>query len=340
VVKIEFRKLQKTGGSTFTLTLPKQWIKDMNVKPQDKIAIFRKGYDEIVLKCKYSEEMPSKKPSITISIDYSDPSFNLSREITAAYLAGYNTITIKSNKNITPTERIEIKKSKNKLIGVEIGRELSNEITLKCLIDPGAAPLDETLEEMINLSKSMVDDTIEALIGKKEELANNVISRDEEVNRKYFMIVRQLRVAVQDSVLARRLNITAVRALDYRLVVKSIELVADYAVVMAKNVIKLLKVSIPKNIRNLIEKIGTFTSQILEDAMKALFENRMDLSLKVITMRQEINELIDNTNILVSKEPVGAMIPLDAILDNLRRIAEVGGVDIADLISINLEENS
>lgn len=333
---MELRKLQKTGGDTYTLTLPRQWVKKKNLEQGAKISIFERENGELILN-KYSEKESSEKLRKEINIK-ADLSFNLSREITAAYLAGAHSITVKSRKNITRQEREELKRAKNNLIGVEIGREKKDEITLKCLIDPGAAPLEDTLEEMIDLARSMVEDSINAFIENKEEIANNVISRDEEVDRKYFMIVRQLRVAVQDSVLARRLNITAVRALDYRLVVKSIELVADYAVIIAKNVIKLLTVQIPSKIKNLIKKINQLTCQILEDGMDALFQNRMDLSLEVISMRQEINKLIDEANILVSKEAIEALIPLDAILDNLGRIAEVGGVDIADLISINLDE--
>ena len=36
---MEIRNIQKTGGSSFNLTLPKDWIRHFNLKDKSKIAI-------------------------------------------------------------------------------------------------------------------------------------------------------------------------------------------------------------------------------------------------------------------------------------------------------------
>ena len=37
--KVEFRKLQVTGGSTYIVSLPKTWIKANNLNPSDIVSV-------------------------------------------------------------------------------------------------------------------------------------------------------------------------------------------------------------------------------------------------------------------------------------------------------------
>ena len=37
--KVEFRKLQVTGGSTYIVSLPKNWIKANNLNPSDIVSV-------------------------------------------------------------------------------------------------------------------------------------------------------------------------------------------------------------------------------------------------------------------------------------------------------------
>ncbi len=132
---MDVRKLQKTGGSTFLVSLPKEWIVKNNLSQGDPVAIFETSEGSLIIDPKYTEREESKRFIIEIpKIKAVKLGFDLGREITAAYLFGYDMISIISEKNISPNERDSIKKTIQKLIGIEIVEETAKSISLQCLI--------------------------------------------------------------------------------------------------------------------------------------------------------------------------------------------------------------
>ncbi|MEM2059072.1 MAG: phosphate uptake regulator PhoU, partial [Thermoproteota archaeon] len=83
------------------------------------------------------------------------------------------------------------------------------------------------------IAQQMHGDSMMALLERDVELAQNTIKRDEDLNRIYFLIVRQLRTIIRNPRLADKAGIKLYECLDYRLAAKSIESVGDEAVSIA-----------------------------------------------------------------------------------------------------------
>ncbi len=323
------RKLQKVGGATFLVSLPKEWILRNKLSQGDPVAIYETNDGSLIVDPKYTGREELKKVSITIP--KSNSTFDVGREILAAYLFGYDFIDIISEGNISPNERDLIKKAIEKLIGIEIVEETAKKISLQCLVAL-TLPLDKSLERTYGIASQMHQDSINALLENDEKLAKNVIERDDDVDRLYFFTVRQLRASVQDPKTAKKIGVSAVECLDFRVVAKSIEFLADLAADIGSRALKLQNFKLHPQIANLILEISSIAFNMNAKAMEALKTHSMDLSKEVIDkMRPAILEKIDFTREQLELGKYGKTVHLEAIIDDLDRISEVG-VDIADLI--------
>jgi len=56
---MEIRRIQQTGGSSFIITLPKEWIKLNKINKNDQLGLFSKSDGTLLI----TPKMISKKPS-------------------------------------------------------------------------------------------------------------------------------------------------------------------------------------------------------------------------------------------------------------------------------------
>ena len=155
-------------------------------------------------------------------------------------------------------------------------------------------------------------------------------SRDDEVDRQYFLLVRLIRSAMMDQKLARKLNLSNIDILDYRIAANHLESAGDHMVEFASSLPYLYKM-------NLLEPLNSVCSFMEEMQFKSVtaFINKNSLeSIQVVRMYDEFNRLMDVVKQMVSREDQGssksniAMLNSIYSLNNLARL----WVDVADLV--------
>jgi len=85
------RKLIKQGHSTLTVTLPIDWIKDLNLKAGNEVEILKKNKELVI-----SAEKKNEKTSVAIDIEGLDIPL-IWKYFMAAYREGYDEIKVKFN---------------------------------------------------------------------------------------------------------------------------------------------------------------------------------------------------------------------------------------------------
>lgn len=320
---MEVRRLQKTGGSTFFISLPKQWIKNMGLKRGDPLAIYVIKDGRLILDPRYGEHEQPRIAFIDVEQDFS-------REVIAKYLYGYDIIEIRSKERFSREDRKTIKNTIQKLIGVEIIEENSRKIILQCLISPTSLPMDKSLKRMYLITSKMQEDSTTALIENDVELAETVIHRDEEVDRLYFLVVRQIRSALQNPYVARKLETTPLECLDYRIAAKNIESIADCAVIIAEKVIALNGEKIPQDILEQVQELSKIAQKIHKSALSALLKKNTQLAVEALDCKQEAVKIVEELNTKIIKQQLNTAIHLNTIVDALNKIVAYAG-DVADL---------
>jgi phosphate uptake regulator len=87
---------------------------------------------------------------------------------------------------------------RRKLVGVEIIEESSTSILAQCLSGFVDLPLKKALERMSIIAAGMLTDSVNVLGGGGKGMAEEVVGRDDEVDRFYHFLLRQLNIAVRD----------------------------------------------------------------------------------------------------------------------------------------------
>ncbi|HQQ48239.1 MAG TPA: phosphate uptake regulator PhoU, partial [Methanofastidiosum sp.] len=181
---MEIRKVQITGGSSYVITLPKEWIKSLNIKKNDSLGLLVQNDGTLLVT---PDKIMEKKRKIKeYTVDSSTDKTFLFRLLVGAYVMGYSDIVIKSKETMPPQVREAIRMFTQIAIGPEIVDEEPNLFVVKDLLSPMEMPFEKTVKRMYSLVESMHKDAIKALKNDNKELAENVISRDFEVDRLYW----------------------------------------------------------------------------------------------------------------------------------------------------------
>lgn len=317
---MEARKLQRVGAS-YLLSVPKQWVDTNGLKKGSMVLVHERADGMLIIDPGLAEEPLRQRSKI------SDPS-NVGREILAGYLAGNDVIEINLGKAMTPALKREVKRMAGFLVGVEIMEEDASMMTLQCLI-PRSIDAITYLRRTYGIAAKMHEDAIRAFIRNDQELAQDVIERDREVDRLYFLVVRQLRKAISSPI--GDLLLSPLNLLDYRLVAKEVEAIADGCASIAEQVLTADYRLPPPQFSRVLTKLSEQVIQAHREAITAVLQQDNDRARLVIALQEPINRLvIENTEVLAKQDTT--ILPVyDRVVHNLERIFE-SSIDIADLV--------
>jgi phosphate uptake regulator len=183
---MEYRKIQLTGESTYIVSLPKTWVTRNRLEKGDVVYVMEKG-DEIVLKLKEEKEKDAQ-----IKIKSNDLEF-LSRLLITKYIQGYDTIVFSAKDHLDHKVRESLIQVSSYLIGLEPFGEAKDSITFRMLMKGGRNVM-ESVERMHDMSILSLRELIDYVdCGKENEsILDGIIQRDNEIDKFYFLILRQL----------------------------------------------------------------------------------------------------------------------------------------------------
>jgi len=321
---MELRKVQRTSGGTFFVCLPKGWAERNGLNRGSTVAISETSDGRLVVDAKYGVE---RAPQVVVI----GPTPLLDREIVEKYLLGYDVIRVEAKERMGPGDREQVKQASSRLIGLEIIEEDYSRIVLQSLLEPSALLPEKILRREYSIASGMHRDAVTALIEGDVHLAKNVIARDNEVNRLYFLLVRILRTVIQNPDLSEKLEILPIDCLDYRLTASLVEAIGDQSAQIAEKVVRLGGAKITKELSLLILKFSGVVYEAHENALKALFSRDVSVAEAVRAQREAITALFNEIETIAHTQPIEIAPCILAAVSSISRIYD-HSVDIADLV--------
>ena len=195
----EMRKLQLTGGSTFIVSLPKDWVQQMGLEKGSLVSIMKADDLSLRIRPKVVEKGDRQRRAV-ISVSHDDDPNSVVRRVVSAYLVGYNIIQVIDHESrIDTTQRLAMKDfTRRKLVGTEILSDLPNELTLQVLLSYAELSVKDALRRMGIIAASMHREALLAVGVDDSTLAREIISMDDEVDRFSLYIIRLLKVQSRD----------------------------------------------------------------------------------------------------------------------------------------------
>ncbi|MEF8835135.1 MAG: phosphate uptake regulator PhoU, partial [Candidatus Thermoplasmatota archaeon] len=183
----ESRKVQITGGSTYIVSLPKDWVRQKEIEAGDSLILSPRKDGSIVV----SPEREYEKKANVKEIDITDKDQDsLIRELIGIYMAGYSKIEIVAKDSMEPELRRAIMEFTRMVIGPEVIEESDKRVILKDLIDPSEFSQKKGLRRMYLIVKNMHRDAIASFKEGNKDLAQDIVQRDKDVDRLFWMITK------------------------------------------------------------------------------------------------------------------------------------------------------
>lgn len=322
---MDTRKLQKVGGGTLTVSLPKKWVSNVNLKNRDIVSITTLQDGNLLLTPRIKEKEERKKV-IEIEKEKGD---ELLRKLIGIYIAGYNIIEIKTQKRISPEIRTVIKEFVKKVIGLEITEEGANFSILQDLTETSDLPLYKSLRRMYNIARTMHTDAIISLKENDKSLAKDVIQRDDDVDRIYWLIAKQYNIVLKDYNFAEKVDATSIKGLNYLTIAKILERIADHSCKIAENSLRLETIK-----KEILEEIGNLSSlalRILDKSMSSLSKNDVEESNDAIELSKELQKAKNSLIEKILKEESKSAISLAYVIESIDRTGSYA-TDIAEIV--------
>jgi phosphate uptake regulator len=334
----ETRKIQFTGGSTYIISLPKNWIAQNQLKKGSFIRLHEEEGGSLMI-VPPSTKLKKKLDEATIMVRVEDDTEMINRKIVSAYLSGYNSIHVKSDKQqLSSRQRHDMKAFvRRMLVGTEIVTDTSAQLILQVLLSYPELTIQSALRRMSIITTSMHKDAILGLNANDNLLLKDVMTTDNEVDRFNLYVIRQLRTAIQNPRISKEIGLAkGMDTLGYRLVTKSVERTADHAVQIAENVLA-FKHKVNCGVSEKIEKMSAAAIKMFDTAMESLFRQDYNTAEAIIESIKDVGTL-EKEAVESAQMVIEDFANLRLIIESIRRTAEYS-CDIAEIV-LNLTVDS
>lgn len=304
------------------MTLPKSWVAELGLERGALLSLKKDG-------CRLSLEPHGGEVRREVEAVVLKPSKTLEREIGENYLLGADVIEIRSEGIIQSEVRERIKRIIKRLVGLEIVEEGARKMVIQCLLEPSLLTPEKVLRRLHLIALEMGKDAVEALTSGDVNFAKVLVERDEEVDRMYFLLVRIVRMAVSNPLVAEKTATTPIDCLDYRMLASLIEHFADYSTLIADVTIS-YGAAPPDEVAGLVREVGGAICNSYRKAFEAILLKNLNLALEVSSESKAIENSIRLLEGKLYAMDPGArekLMPLVSIFNSMREIC----VDIADL---------
>ncbi|MDP9290118.1 MAG: phosphate uptake regulator PhoU [Thermoproteota archaeon] len=320
------RRLQRIGSSML-ISLPSDWVRTNRLNKGNTVFIETNEDNSISLFPSEASDSQTKDVTILYSESSVDSMIN---QIYGAYLLGYSDIRIQGKRQILFEHREHIKLTMRKLVGLEIVDEDNSNIAIQFLLDANTLDAEKILRRMNSIVGGMYRDALDGLRLKSEGIKNLIFSRDDEVDRQYFLLVRLIRSAMVDQKLARKLNLSNIDILDYRIAANHLESAGDYIGEFASTVPSISRTKIVDE----ISEAGSYIEKMQEKSVAAFTKKNRSESIGMIKMYNEFRLIMDSIKELLATIELTNSESTIAVLNSIHSMDKIAKcwVDIADLV--------
>jgi phosphate transport system protein len=325
---MEIRKIQLTGKSSYTVSLPKAWATQVGLREQSQVGISTLPDGSLRVTPRESVK-PQGRGIFSIEGLFENA---LARQMIAIYIAGYDTFELRAPQ-IRSDQRKIIRDMSYRLIGMEVVEETAKSVVIQDFISPNELQIKKSIRRMHLIIEAMHADAIKSLLKNDIDLANDVIIRDRDIDRHYLLVLKRLQAMVKTP-FAESSDINASESLEYYLTAVSLERIADHATRIAHCVLTLTGGSVPTEILESISEASQFSNDIMQLAMDALSKLDPKLAEKAIETKSSQIPVLRRVEAMALDLDAHAALPLNCIVTSIDRVADYS-INIAE-VAINL----
>lgn len=233
---METRKVQLSGGTTYTVSIPKYWAREHGIEAGSVLALHPNGDGSLLVETREDSDGVERTTEESVSTD-SDG--EIRQRIRAAYSVGVDSLVLVDRSGHDEDRRQLVERALGGLSGFEVLETTKTRIRLRNLIDPDNVDVRKTTLRLRLMTLAMHRDAVNAVVEGDEALARRVVERDTEADKLFAMVLRHFRRSLADLTEVEKLGWSRDELFEYYYTAGYLERVADHAVKIARFTLEL-----------------------------------------------------------------------------------------------------
>ncbi len=288
------RRIQKTGGSTFIVSLPKNWVTARGLTAGDVLVFTPRADGSLTVFPESGTAVEVERRVVPVSNDLDRE--HLFRRLIAEYIAGYPLLEVRTDGRMSARTRGVVRSFAQRMIGPEILEETAEAVILQDVVGANPLPIPSIVRRMHQMVRAMQTDAMAAFRARDESIAKDVVERDWEVDRLHWFLEKQVTSALRDARILATLDLTLPECSTYLLASRILERIADHAVRIAETVTLLGREIPPPKLVEELERMSERAATCLADALDSLDARDIDKANEVIDAAEQVTR--ERTHVL------------------------------------------
>jgi len=317
------RRVQVTGGSTYIISIPKEWAKLLNINRGSEVVLelSKEGWIRI------TSAATGRRGQSAIDIELNDglSEAALLMQIIAAYLAGYDVIRVRFSPSLSEVAERVVSQVRSKVLGLELLEESGEQMTLRNVVDLTSMSVESVIDDLVRVVGSMIKEVVDVVSGLKgPEVLEGVTRRDDIVDKLYLYIFKQLNLALQGLMSPGELGMKGLaEVIGLYTMVKSLERIADQVVSIAQGLSLSLGEMNPE-LRDLFKEVSESVGRVL-----GLVRSRNRAA--ILTSYEELHSLAVKLTNYTKARSAACEGACYLVMDGLKRIV-AQGIDLLEAL--------
>jgi phosphate uptake regulator len=280
---MDTRKVQRTGKSTFIVSLPKTWATKNGIAAGSIVYINQGDNGALTLSTDRSER------DLRVKLDIGEKTGDdLIRDIIGCYVGGYRIIEVTSP-HMSSAQKKDLHQIVNKLIGPEILEETINKVVIQDLLSSEELQSEKALRRIRTVVKSMIHDSFTSLLNNnQDELAMDVIQRDDDVDRLNLLISRQFTEILRTGSVKQETQ-NPIHAYNYMQAASNLERIADHAHRIAQ-IAREYNCTLADDLKEELLDMEAQLCGFIDDSISYLLQTNSDKANEMIDLIREIQK--------------------------------------------------
>lgn len=325
--EVDRRRVWRIKGGSYIVSLPKEWAEE--IKEKEVIVIKELDNSLRLIPIKVVEN----KREVKIDFDkFKDPSL-IEYSILTYYMQGANRITLFSRKSIDVTLKKRLRELRVEMIGSDIVEDKSDLISYEILIDVSSYSINESIEKINKFINDIHKDTVKAIEKLNKQLSREILDRAKDGIKKYRFIIRQIAIASQNPIIARKIGIEDSRkAIVYGTIASYLNRILAHTAGGNNYVLKMNKED--EVAKDYVLKMAENSYNMRNEAIDALINKDLEKGVKVIKLMSLQKDLEDEllSYLLTGKISIQEAIAYSMIGREFRRVSGYS-VGISDALA-------
>lgn len=173
--------------------------------------------------------IPNGRPQKVLRIDVTGAPPNLlGRLLVGSYITGQDQVLVTARHGLTTAQRNEVHRAVDRILGMSVVGDTPSTVEVQNFIDPGKYELPRLIHRVVQMLRAELAMCQTALTGKTTSNLRVIEDLEEEIDRLYLLMVRQLLLSSDSPRIARNIDVESHHyQIGDRLVAKVLEVTGD-----------------------------------------------------------------------------------------------------------------